>query len=319
MDIERPPRLYTSQLLHGLPPEPQKTPPYTTTTTASAATTKPSHCQSNKIIQQAVQSFGMPWTSSIDPHYTRDSLFFMPFWQWQIQYMQDHLSNLRLLPTQSSQGHDLTCLQASHNTPLRMHTLQFTCDQYQRIRLTYMDGGVGAQIFTSIWTPHVSGIPLLACELMQFHQVKHVCICDFQPLQGRPLHAYDALLQPIRAAVPSLHGVLQHYNFDASPYFSDHLLVGRWDAKHVDAERLVYDDLFPAYQAYVKAHVHMTPPVTTSSSSNTMDQDLQVYDSYMAQRDPASGYLARHFGKELADEFLHTVMFPRSIRPTAVA
>ena len=69
--------------------------------------------QQHKTIDQEAARHGMPWTKSIDPTYeekrihrdsTSSSPFYMSFWQWQLEFMKKHLTNLRVVPCKSKDG-----------------------------------------------------------------------------------------------------------------------------------------------------------------------------------------------------------------------
>ena len=78
---------------------------------------------------------------------------------------------------------------------------------------------------------------------------------------------------------------------------------------------VVTDDLFPAFQRYVKMHnklIKETEPDTKSSSiSKVMDRQT-AYDTYSAERDPATGLFASMFGKEWADDYVFDFLFSLS-------
>eukprot|EP00978_Attheya_sp_CCMP212_P036839 scaffold169925_cov60-Attheya_sp.AAC.1 len=69
----------------------------------------------------------------------------------------------------------------------------------------------------------------------------------------------------------------------------------------------------PAFQRYVGAHVDMLRQ--TEPSVPQMDFVLdrqQAYDTYSAERDPATGLFASMFGKEWADQFVYNFLFSMS-------
>ena len=45
-------------------------------------------------VEEAEVSHGMPWTNSIDPK--AQDLLYMPFWEWQMDFMKDNLTNLKV-------------------------------------------------------------------------------------------------------------------------------------------------------------------------------------------------------------------------------
>ena len=251
-------------------------------------------------IGQVAQQYGMPWISSIDPaantantgnkddatpSSTSSSssitplLTFMPFWKWQIDFMKQHLTNLRVLPLpQKELEYAESCSSSNNNNRnknnqrnQRIYTLLCTSDEYRYIRLTVLDAGLRTQVFTSVWYPDPALVllggsdnnnnnnndddslllqspPILGCDLLQFHQKRHVCICDFQPLQAVSTtttttveekkennNKWEDLLKPIRSQYPSLQQPMsgRFYN-PADSFFSSQMLLGRCNVKDED-------------------------------------------------------------------------------------
>ena len=135
-----------------------------------------------------------------------------------------------------------------------MYTLQLRSDEYRLIRLTLMDGGHQAHVFTSVMYPEPSCgagrqdggdcLPLFGCDLMQFGPPSNrrmLCVIDLQPIhemmnhyhhhnqkqqQSAPSFDYEGLLQPIRDQYPSLQQGMTKKFYDADR-FSKQMLLGR--------------------------------------------------------------------------------------------
>lgn len=262
---------------------------------------------------------GMPWQSSIDPKYRSladgsNKPFYVPFWEWQMNYMKQHLTNLNVVPVKSGKGRDLSYIE---NGKVRLHTFQCTSDEYKCIRMTVMDGGSRSQVFTSLWYPNPHyNLPVLGIDLLQFGQSKHLCIVDFQPIHDCEVSQelqYELLLKPIRDQYPSLHGKMTKRFYDEDAFFSKQMLLGRCDRE--GAKELVFQDLFPAYQAYVNTHVRMVQSATPNelAISHVLKRHA-AYDNYSATRDPAHAMLSSTFGKEFADDYVYDILFPLSDR-----
>ena len=285
-------------------------------------------------IEKVASKHGMPWTTSIDPTYQRDSLFYMPFWEWQIDFMKKHLTNLRVVDVTSRRsGRDLSFVENSERK-IRLHTLQLASDEYKSIRLTVLDAGARTQVFTSLWYPDPSyNLPVLGVDLLQFQEKKHLCIVDFQPIQETEAEhdlMYEHLLEPIRNQYSSLQGKMTKRFYQEDAFFSKQMLLGRCTvgspeegtdnvATSQDAHDMVFRDLFPAYQSYVKTHLNLIRQQQRESPSGApRPQVLErhaAYDNYSAARDPAHGLLAAHFGQEFADDYVYDILFPLSDRP----
>jgi 15,16-dihydrobiliverdin:ferredoxin oxidoreductase len=285
---------------------------------------------------------GMPWKESLCADYTakNDHLTYMPFWEWQMQYMKQHLTNLREIHVVSRTGRDMSYVCNADKT-MRMHTVCFASDEYQRIRLTTLDGGWRSQVFTSLWYPSSTTDPVLGIDLLQFnHAKKHLCIVDFQPISGRrrssqtagvaaaaaaSTDSFESLLQPIRDLYPSLQGEMtDRFYHSNDAYFSNQMLLGRHSSLSSDdvypytAQSMVYNDLFPAFTQYVATHVDMVQRHLKQGrvdAAETIASCHEAYDTYSAARDPAHGLLAKCFGQTWADEYVNDVLFPSAQRP----
>jgi 15,16-dihydrobiliverdin:ferredoxin oxidoreductase len=265
-------------------------------------------------VEEVEHLYGMPWRSSIDPSYEYDSLFYMPFWEWQLAFMKENLTNLRVLPTveRTSTQKDLTYVE-NIKKKKRMITLCFASDEYRLIRMTLLDAGTATKVFTSLWYPR-GNLPVLGIDFLQFnHQKRHLTVVDMQPIHSSEDDhdlPYEHLLDPIRKEYPSLQNTMSDRFYDENQFFSSQMLLGRGDQPDY-----VWSELMPAYKAYVQTHLHLVKGTSTQPPKFPSDIVLQqhkAYDDYSSVRDPAHGLLAAIFGKEYADAFVYDVLFPLS-------
>lgn len=271
--------------------------------------------ENQRSVRQAETSHDMPWRSSIDPTYAGNGPYYMKFWEWQMNFMKEHLTNLRALPTVSSSGRDMTYVENTKDR-IRMHTLQFQSDEYQLIRLTLLDAGNKTQVFTSLWYPDASyNLPLLGVDFLQFNNVKHVCISDFQPIQDTEVAhdaPYEHLMAPIRDQFPSLQGQMTKRFYDENQHFSSQMLLARQEDPEV-VRRMMQHDLPAAFQGYLQTHVQLVKSTTPQPQrANQIRARYRAYDKYSSARDPAHGLLTRYFGADFADEYVHDILFPQS-------
>lgn len=310
----------------------------------------------------AERSHGMPWKSSISPAYNTENsgnsddgeLFYMPFWEWQMNFMKEHLTNLRAVPVLSRRGQggqDMSYVQNKDGT-MRMHTVSFSSDEYKLIRMTVLDAGHQTQVFTSLWYPADTLQPVLGVDLLQFnHAKKHLCIVDFQPIVQNTTNTntddetdnntnnravFEDLLEPVRNQYPDLQGVMTDRFYSAEDsYFSNQMLLGRHSSSSnsngkddddddkasstTTARDMVFGSLFPAYQQYVATHVALVQQeqqqqTTNTTTAETVQAAHAAYDTYSAARDPAHALLARAFGQEWADDYVYDILFPAATR-----
>jgi 15,16-dihydrobiliverdin:ferredoxin oxidoreductase len=277
-----------------------------------------SNNNNNKNVKQQIQtlldSYNMPWTSSIDSNY-KESLTFMNFFMWQLDFMQEHLTELELL-----KNHDDTFTYHDNTQQhCRIFNMQFESREYRKIRLTYYDAGNKVQVFNSLWYPNHSNLPVLGVDLLAFNDNKKMLsVVDFQPLQQQnssdDYDYYHDLMKPILLQHPKLEGSKMSNRFyDEEQFFSPYKLFTRFENSE-----LIYSDVFPAYQKFVRAHVcelvkkRMNETTSQQHNENNLLSLHRAYDVYSADRDPAKAMFARVFGHEWADKFVHEFLFELS-------
>lgn len=253
---------------------------------------------------------GMPWTDTIGQSDHPDPLLYMPFWEWQIDHMKSSLTNLR---TDESSLADFGYMD-NIDKKARIVNQCYTSDEYRKIRMTYYDAGDNTQVFNSVWYPDPKyNLPVLGIDLLAFNRKKYLAIVDFQPLYDDETdHAltYEHRLKPIKDHYESLKGRMSSKFYDETQFFSEQMLFARFEN-----EEVVADDLFPAFQRYVKLHNRLVREVDADEDGMEAVLDRQrAYDTYSAERDPATGLFAAMFGKEWADDFVFDFLFSLSER-----
>lgn len=309
---------------------------------------QPNQYKSKVVHRDVVSTHGMPWKKSISELYNMDShaaagLFYMKFYEWQISYMKQQLTNLQSLPILSKKGQkDMSYVQNT-NATMRMHTSAFTSDEYKYIRCTTVDGGNQLQVFTSLFYPRNTLLPVLGIDLLQFnHGKKTLCIVDFQPVVIPPSSIddttattthnheyYESKLKRIRDQYPSLQNEMTNRFYSSDdPYFSKQMLLGRIqhdsktnsiDATKTATHAMVYTELYPAYQQYVQTHVQlqkeaMEQQVRQPEENSYVEECHAKYDTYSAERDPAHKLLANIFGQDFANDYVYDILFPSATR-----
>lgn len=259
-------------------------------------------------VETVENAYAMPWKTSIDPSYQQEFLFYMPFWEWQLDFMKKNLRNLRLLPTTNRcKTKDMTYVENSKRKK-RMITLCFSSDEYRFIRMTLLDAGSATQVFTSLWCP-MSNLPVLGIDLLQFNnQKRHLTVVDFQPIHpSEEDHdlKYEHILEPIRNLYPSLQNQMSDRFYDENQFFSSQMLLGRGGQPNY-----VWSELMPAYKAYVQTHLKLVRMVKPKIPFDKVVKYQKAYDEYSSVRDPAHGLLAAIFGDQYADDFVFDVLFP---------
>lgn len=272
---------------------------------------------------------GMPWKKSIDPSY-KGSPLYMPFRNWQAEFMQKNLQNLRIRPVLSRKGQDMSYVE-SKDKNIRMHTSCFQSDEYKLIRMTTIDGGDQLQVFTSLFYPRTN-MPVFGIDLLMFHQKKVLCIADFQAIHEREDQhdvEYESRMRAVRDQYPLLQGKMTGRFYDETQFFSSQMLLGRCNREDLESpsenpltessavQELVYQNMFPAVQQYTETHLELLRELQSkqkfpNANYRRVHERHVAYDKYSASRDPAHGLLAFHFGKDFAHDYVHDILFPLS-------
>lgn len=264
-----------------------------------------------KSVGEAEVAHGMPWSNTIGKTNHEDPLLYMPFWEWQMEFMKDSLTNLR--PNNCVEEFEYN---ENVDKKARIVNQCYQSDEYRKIRMTYYDAGDSTQVFNSVWYPDPAyNLPVLGIDLLSFNRKKFLAIVDFQPLhddESDHARTYEHRLQPIKDKYESLKGRMSSKFYDETQFFSQQMLFARFDD-----EGIVTKDLLPAFQQYVELHTQL---VAETSPSYSIDDKKFVlerqteYDTYSAERDPATALFANMFGKEWADEFVFDFLFSLSER-----
>lgn len=261
-------------------------------------------------VEEAESAHGMPWRDTIGDSDKEEPLLYMPFWEWQLEHMKNSLSNL--------QSDDLSLSDFGYkdnkDKKARIVSQCYKSDEYRKIRMTYYDAGDNTQVFNSVWYPDPKyNLPVLGIDLLAFNRKKYLAIVDFQPIhESEEDHAttYEHRLAPIKDQYESLKGRMSSKFYDETQFFSQEMLFARFED-----EKVVTDDLFPAFKRYVMMHNRLIKETEPDNEEVDFIMDRQqAYDTYSAERDPATGLFAAMFGKEWADDYVFDFLFSLSER-----
>ena len=271
--------------------------------------------QTSQSLDDAKAAYGMPWRDTIGRTDEADPLLYMPFWEWQLDFMESSLTNLHPISCDTETGVDVS-LNVNSEKRARIVNNCYASDEYRKIRMTYYDAGDSVQVFNSVWYPDAKyNLPVLGIDLLSFNRKKYLAIVDFQPLHdSEDDHAatYEHILRPVKEQYENLKGRMSSKFYDETKFFSKEMLFARFEDGAV-----VGRDLFPAFQKYVETHVDLvrrTPAAMTAEEVEATFQRQRAYDTYSASRDPAAGLFAAMFGKTWAEDFIYDFLFSLSER-----
>lgn len=270
---------------------------------------------SPKSMSEAESAHGMPWTTTVGRTEEVDPLLYMPFWEWQLDYMKSSLTNLHPVQCSTTSGVDVS-FNENKEKRARIVNHCYASDEYRKIRMTYYDAGDAVQVFNSVWYPDAKyNLPVLGIDLLSFNRKRYLAIVDFQPIhpeEGSHASTYEHVLRPIKDKYDNLKGKMSSKFYDETQFFSREMLFARFE----DGE-VVGRDLLPAFKSYVETHVGLvggtTPATDPRATRHVLDRQT-AYDTYSADRDPAAGLFAAMFGKEWAEDFIYDFLFSLSER-----
>jgi 15,16-dihydrobiliverdin:ferredoxin oxidoreductase len=202
--------------------------------------------------------------------------------------------------------------------PATIQSWHYSCQEFRKIRYTYIDAGASAQIFNSVIYPsHRYDLPLLGIDFLSFGQVKNLIVLDFQPLfqDDAYLEKYIYPLKSLHARYPDLAQGLEMKFYDANQYFSKYLLFAKTDAETVRTR------VFAAFKDYLELYWQLLEAaalLTDASEIQRIAKAQKDYDQYSADRDPASGLFSSYFGHEWSEQFLYEFLFTDAV-PLTVA
>jgi 15,16-dihydrobiliverdin:ferredoxin oxidoreductase len=249
----------------------------------------------------------LPWTESIAGGDVE--LLFMPFLQHQMDVMNTEFPEVRDLPFEKSLSY-----QSSTRRPARIESWLWQSEHFRKIRATYIDAGVAAQVFNSVWYPNPKyDLPLLGIDFLSFGKKKVLCVLDFQPLLQDEdyLRKYCEPIAYIKQKYEGLAGSMSARFYDETQFFSKQLAFAKFDnAEPVETQ------LFPAFKEYLAEYVSLikgAEPSDGPESVSTVRKLHGAYDQYSAERDPAVGLFSTYWGEEWAERFTHEFLFTDSV------
>lgn len=250
----------------------------------------------------------LPWTESISKK--DHGLHFMPFILHQLEVMKESYPDMKEVPFEKELSY-----QESTKRPARVESWCFENQDFRKIRMTYIDAGVNAQVFNSVWYPReVYDAPLLGIDFLAFGPKKILCVLDFQPLKQDKeyLEKYCEPIAYIKAKYEGIAGSMSSRFYDENRFFSKQLAFAKFD--NVEP---IQTQLLPAFKEYLDEYVKMVKSAKPVENNRESIRKLQMeYDQYSAERDPAVGLFTTYWGQEWAEKFTYEFLFSDAQPPT---
>lgn len=274
--------------------------------TASASSTS----TSEPLVLSTERASKLPWTETIAE--SDFPLLFMSFLTHQMDVMSS-LDGLEDVPFPQELSY-----QSSTKRAARIESWQWETNRFRKIRATYIDAGVNAQVFNSVWYPRYEyEHPVLGIDFLSFGKKKVLCVMDFQPLVQDEdyLKRYCEPMQKVKESYAGISGTMSSRFYDEVQFFSKQLVFAKFDNQEP-----IQSQLFPAFKEYLAKYVEMIQNAVPDEKEESMERVKQLqkdYDVYSAERDPAVGLFGTYWGKEWAERFTHEFLFSESTAPIA--
>lgn len=185
----------------------------------------------------------------------------------------------------------------------------WTLPGLRRWRVTRLDAGDSVQVLNAVAYPDFDREqPLLGIDLLSFAaRDKLVAVLDFQPLRqsNAYIEHYLGGLKTLHDRYPTLSPGETMRSYDSNKFFSPYLLFAR--GKPAELGSVLEEAFEGLLSAYSELHARCEPSISSIPEVRELQND---YDHYSAERDPAHGLFVSYFGKDWADRFLHTFLFP---------
>lgn len=256
---------------------------------------------------------------------------FLEHWNWQFEFLQEHLTNLRVKsledvdPTVQDLYYATSSCESDEKPTQRVYTISLESDEYRDIRMTYIHCS-GMQTFRCLSYPRNGDLPVQGMFVMKMGGCKNLSIMDYQPLPARDAQTkeinerYIDELLALREQIPTMSQPMTHRHFDSDEerkYFSELPLLGR--CNELEATREEKEDFFAnlwkAQKQYVSTYIDLTKSFGTSGDSSNADYVLERhsdFDAHVSEKEPAGPFLKNVFGPEVGSKIHHSVIFPLS-------
>lgn len=248
----------------------------------------------------------LPWERTI----AKDEfpLLFMPFIMKQLEKMNE-LSGMQDLEFEEELSYNESTKKSG-----RIESWLWKTDQFRKIRASYIDAGLGAQVFNSVWYPNPEyDLPLLGIDFLSFGRKRVLCILDFQPLcqDKEYLRKYCEPLIGIKEKYEGLSGSMTSRFYDEAQFFSRQLVFAKFDNFEP-----ITTQLLPCFEEYMNKYVEIIMQAKPDHDEESKKRVLQMqkdYDQYSAERDPAVGLFTQYWGAKWAEKFTYEFLFSDAV------
>lgn len=245
-------------------------------------------------------------------------------WRWQRFFDQTLilLSKYKLqeYPIPQSCLERNSTLESSKNN-FSAHTVTWACSttKIRQARAACLEASSGISVLNFLISPLSDfNLPFFGADFVTLPS-GHLLALDLQPVlkndkshtedvwdQLIPLHQKWQALLPDGGLIPK----------EAKNFFSPGFLWTRLPLG-IEGDQLIEDVIFPAYSEYFYLYITLLDKAEKVSleKRNKLFTGQRMYMNYRARKDPARGLLARFYGKEWTEFYIHNALFDLESRP----
>ena len=183
-----------------------------------------------------------------------------------------------------------------------IHSKLYSSDTILKSRETYIDTGKSFIYNNIIYPKTGSNLPCLGIDLMAFMEKKVIIVFDFQ----HPKDHYEYHHSILDDNMSEYLDITKDIRFfEAGNHFSRYVYVKKCTMSEVS-------NYLTDFSQYVRVFAELLDHHRPTGSD---ESEYCVFDQYMLQLDPVSGFMESNFGKEFAEHYVHDFLFPYAKLP----
>lgn len=182
---------------------------------------------------------------------------------------------------------------------VKMRSILYSGEYILKSRLTDISQGI-TSIYNNIIYPKTGkNLPCFGMDLMAFFEKKVIITFDFQ----HPKEYYDFDHHVVREMMSEYEGNTKEIRFfEPGNHFSRYVFVRKCHMNEVD-------QFLPDFEKYVATYAKI---LEIEKPSEKEILDYKIFDKYMLELDPVSGYMSSTFGKEYGERYVNEFLFEYS-------
>ena len=179
---------------------------------------------------------------------------------------------------------------------VEMKSILYSGEHVLKSRVTDISQGITAIYNNIIYPKTGSNLPCFGMDLMAFFEKKVILTFDFQ----HPREHYDFDHDVIKKRMGEYEGNTKDIRFfEPGNHFSRYVFVRKCNMNEVDK-------FLPDFEKYVSTYAIL---LEQSQPKGNDVSEYGLFDKYMLELDPVSGYMSSTFGKEFGHKYVNEFLF----------